>query len=101
LSGIFAWPDEHNQPEKTSTLRIVIEAKLEPNTLDVAITKYELEKGGKFEIRISKSETNSNFEFSNVQNKNHLYKIDFSRFGHLKLGTRPQGGESGGPILRI
>ena len=61
MSGIPAWSDEHHQPEETSTLRTNREDKLELNTLDVAITKYELEKGGKFEIRISKSETNSNF----------------------------------------
>ena len=61
MPGISARFDEHHQPEETSALRTNIEDKLEPNTLDVAITKYELEKGGKFEIRISKSETNSNF----------------------------------------
>ena len=47
---------------------IAREDKLEPNTLDVAITKYELVRGGKFEIRISKSETNSNFQNPNDQN---------------------------------
>ena len=50
---------------------------MELNTLDVAITKYELEKGGKFEIRISKSETNSNFQNPNDQNTKEVVLTSF------------------------
>ena len=32
--------------------------------------------------------------------RNYLYILIFC-FGHSKLGTHPQGGESGGPILKI
>jgi hypothetical protein len=33
--------------------------------------------------------------------KTDLTKAPILRFGHLKLGPRPKGGESGGPILEI
>jgi len=56
---------------------IAIEDKLEPNTLDVAVTKYELDSGGKFEIRISKSETNSNFQNPNDQNTKEVFLTSF------------------------
>jgi hypothetical protein len=59
----------------------------------------------KSEIRSTKHETNPKFEFSNVQNKSHQHSIrkfrsfEFWSFEFVsKLGTRPKGGESGGPI---
>ena len=42
---------------------------------------------------------NPKYEFSNVQNK--LIKQEIRSFGQLKLGPRPLGGESGGPILKM
>ena len=44
-----------------------------------------IEHGGKSEIRISKSETNSKFEFSNVPNENLRTNFSLSRFGHLNF----------------
>ncbi|GEM_PF-1312619 len=60
----------------------------------------------KFEILNPKHETNPKYECSNVQN-NTGYHLRYKGFGHFnfgnlkivsKLGPRPQGGESVGPI---
>jgi hypothetical protein len=41
-------------------------------------------------------------EIQNSKPPYHLKKREFQyMFGSLKLGTRPQGGESGGPILEF
>ena len=54
------------------------------------------------EIRNSKSEARNKSEFQILQcSKQKRINLRFLGFGHLKLRTRPQGGESGGPILKI
>jgi hypothetical protein len=58
-----------------------------------------MEHKNKSEIRISKSETNSKFEFSNVPNENLRTNFSLSRFGRLDFGHSDlpfdfaQGGE--------
>jgi hypothetical protein len=40
-------------------------------------------------------------EIQNSKPRHHLKKESQICLDHLKLGTRPQGGESGGPILKF
>jgi hypothetical protein len=51
----------------------------------------------KSEARNPKQIRNTNFQMF----KTKAIRPADNSFGHLKLGTRPQGGESAGPILKI